>query len=183
MMHSTAWFTPCLIVPPRCAQSTAWHCAVRSHDTIVVLGEWSTRPALHYSCTVASCLHVLQALTTLPACTSCRRRMALTSGVLETYVRALGTCGPSCTVRPASLFFMLVTHSPQETIGHVAARSPPGREAGSGATGHVAHRSPPSGSGATVHVVAPEPFSSGKRVLEPRDTWQPRSPPWLGGRV
>jgi hypothetical protein len=43
----------------------------------------------------------------------------------------------------------------------VIARSPPRREAGSEATGYVARQSPPSGSGATVHVVAPEPSLSG----------------------
>jgi hypothetical protein len=39
------------------------------------------------------------------------------------------------------------------------------------------------GSGATVHVAAPEPFLSGMRDPEPLDTQQPRSPPWLGGMV
>jgi hypothetical protein len=32
--------------------------------------------------------------------------MALTSGLLETCVRALGTCGPSRTGRPAKLFYV-----------------------------------------------------------------------------
>jgi hypothetical protein len=39
------------------------------------------------------------------------------------------------------------------------------------------------GSRATVHVMAPEPFLSGRRDPKPPHTWQPHSPPWLGGRI
>jgi hypothetical protein len=77
-----------------------------------VSGEWSIVLALHYSCTVATCLHALQALTVLPAHTSCRLMMALMSDALKTCVRALRTCVPSYTGRPARLFFMLEAHSP-----------------------------------------------------------------------
>jgi hypothetical protein len=75
---------------------------------------------------------------------------------------ALGTCEPSCTGRPTSLFFMFEARGPQETAGRVVAWSPPCREAGSRAIGHAVHRSLPSVSRATVHVVAPEPFLSGR---------------------
>jgi hypothetical protein len=78
---------------------------------------------------------------------------------------------------------MLEAHGPQRTAGRVAAQSPPRREVGSGAAGHAVHRSPPSGFGAMVHVTTSEPFLSWRQVPEPLDTWQPRSPPWLGGRV
>jgi hypothetical protein len=134
-------------------------------------------------CTVAACPHVLQALNVMPVCTSCRSMTALTSGALETCTHTLGTCKPSYTGMSARLFFMLEVHSPQRAIGRVAAQSPPHREAGSRAAGHAAHRSPPSGSRSMVHVVTSEPFLLGRRVLEPLDTWQPQSPPWLGGRV
>jgi hypothetical protein len=154
----------------------AWHRAIRSPYTIAMAGEWSAVLALHYSCIVATCLHVLQASSVVPARTSCKAMMALTLGALETYVRTLGIGEPCCTSRPTSLFFMLEAHSPQGTVGHVETQSPPRREAGSGATGHVVHQSPPSESGATVHVVAPEPFSSGRRVPESLDTWQPPEP-------
>jgi hypothetical protein len=50
--------------------------------------------------------------------------MTLTWGALETCVRALGTCVPSCTDRSARLFFMLKTHGPQGAVGHVAAPEP-----------------------------------------------------------
>jgi hypothetical protein len=58
----------------------------------------------------------------------------------------------------------------QGTAGRVGAQSPARREAGFGATRQVAHRSPPSKSGATANMVASEPFSRGRRVLEPLDT-------------
>jgi hypothetical protein len=50
--------------------------------------------------------------------------MALVSGALETSVRALETCEPSCTSRPARLFFMLEAHDPQGTARHVVAPEP-----------------------------------------------------------
>jgi hypothetical protein len=68
---------------------------------------------------------------------------------------------------------MLEARVPQGTAGRVVARSPPSREAGFRAVGHVALRSPPNGSGATVHMAAPEPFSLEIQVPEPLDTWQP----------
>jgi hypothetical protein len=105
--------------------------------------------------------------------------MALMSGDLETCAHALGTYEPSYTGMHVRLSFILEAHGPLGTAGRMAARSPPSREAGSGAAGHAVHRSPPSGSGAMVHVATPEPFSSGSHVLEPLDTWKPRSPPWL----
>jgi hypothetical protein len=141
--------------------------------TVAVSGMWSTVLVLYCNCTIATCPHVLQILTVLPARTSYRLMMALISGALETFVHALGTYETSCTVRPARLFFMLEAHGTQRTIERVAAQSPTRREAGFGATTHVALRSPPSRSGAMVHVAAPEPFSSGWRVPEPLDTWQP----------
>jgi hypothetical protein len=179
-----------------------------------------------------------------------RHMMVLTSGALETCTRALGTCELSCTGRPARLFFMFEICSPQGTAGRMIAQSPPYSEVGYGATGHVMHRSPPTRSRATIHVVepdpslqggrirshrthgasvpyqrvrshgthggvrallireveskavghavhrsipsgsramihmaAPKPFLSGKRDLEPLDTWQFWNPPWLGSRV
>jgi hypothetical protein len=39
------------------------------------------------------------------------------------------------------------------------------------------------GSRATVHEAAVEPLISGRWDLGPLETWQPRSAPWLGGRV
>jgi hypothetical protein len=50
----------------------------------------------------------------------------------------------------------------------VTARSPPSREVGFGAVGHVA---------------APEPTSVGMRGPEPYDMWQHRSPPQSIGEV
>jgi hypothetical protein len=67
----------------------------------------------------------------------------------------------------AMLFFMFEAHGPQGITRRVAIRSPPYKEAGSGDKGHVAHRSPSSGSRATVHVAASEPFLSGRRDPEP----------------
>jgi hypothetical protein len=72
---------------------------------------------LHCSHTVAACLHILHALTVLPACMSCRSIMTLMSDALETYV-------PSCTDRPTRLFFMLKSRSPRGATGHVAAVEP-----------------------------------------------------------
>jgi hypothetical protein len=116
----------------------------------------STVLTLYFGRTVAACLHVLQAWSALLACMSCRLMMALTSPVLETCVCTLRTHRPSRMGRPAMPFFMFVAHGPQGTMGRVAAWSPPSREAGSGAL----HTGP-----------------------EPRDMWQRRSPPRLGGRI
>jgi hypothetical protein len=46
--------------------------------TVAVSDEWSTVLTVHCSHTVDVCSHALQVLTTLAACTSCRRMMALT---------------------------------------------------------------------------------------------------------
>jgi hypothetical protein len=170
-MSLTMWCTPCLVVSPRRAQSVAWHCAVGSSGTIAVPDEWSTRPVLHCSCTVATSPHVLQALTVLSDRTSCRLMMALTSGVLETCTCVLGTRGPSRTGRPTRLFFMFVTHGTHGTARRMAAQSPPCMEAGTRAVGHAALQSPPHGSGAMVHVVMSEPTLAGRRVLNLLNTW------------
>jgi hypothetical protein len=95
----------------------------------------------------------------------------LTSGALQTCARALGTCESGCIERPARLFFMFETRRPQGIVGRVAARSPPRREAGSKAIGYTAHRSPPNGSRATIHVAASEPFLSMRQDPEPLDVW------------
>jgi hypothetical protein len=83
----------------------AWHCSGAS--------EWSIVLALHYSRTVAVCLHALQALTALSARMSCMSMMALISGAFETCTRVLEKCVPSCTGRPARLFFILEACGPQ----------------------------------------------------------------------
>jgi hypothetical protein len=65
-------------------------------------------------------------------------------------------------------------------------RSPPGREAGSGAVGHAAHRSPPlQGGGVGSHVTrgGARALPIRGRDLKPLDTWQLRSPPWLGDSI
>jgi hypothetical protein len=67
-------------------------------------------------------------------------------------------------------------------------RAVPCREAGSGAARHVAHQSPTLQGGGvrshcTCHSAGTEPFLSGWWDPEPLGTWQPRTPPWLGGRV
>jgi hypothetical protein len=101
-----------LIILPRCARSAAWRRAVLSHVTIVVPGEWSIGLTLHYSCTVATYPHFLKALTTLPAHTSYRPVMVMTSGIFETCTRELETRGPSRTGRPARVFFMFEARGP-----------------------------------------------------------------------
>jgi hypothetical protein len=121
-------------------------------------------------CTIVACPHVLHALNALPARTSCRPMMTQISGALETCLRALETYEPSCRGRSARLFFMFETRSPQGIAGRVAVQSPPSREVGSGASEHVAHQSPPSGSEATVHVTASRPFLLGKWDPKPLDT-------------
>jgi uncharacterized protein YqgV (UPF0045/DUF77 family) len=80
--------------------------------------------ALHYSHIVATCLHVLQALTVLHDRMSYRPMMTLMSGVLETCMRVLGTCVSSCTSKSARLFFMLEIRGSQGAVGHVAASDP-----------------------------------------------------------
>jgi hypothetical protein len=105
---------------PHCTQSVVWRCAVESLATVAVAAEWSIVLALHYSHTIATCLHIMQALTALPARTSCRRIMALMSGALEMCARALGTCMSSFTGRTVRLFFMLEARGPQGVVGHVA---------------------------------------------------------------
>jgi hypothetical protein len=64
--------------------------------------------------------------------------MALTLGTMEMCTRALGIGKPCHTGRPARFFFMLEAHSPHGVAGRVGAQSPPHREAGSRAMGHVA---------------------------------------------
>jgi hypothetical protein len=80
---------------------------------------------MHYSLTVAACMHVLQALTMVLVCMSCRPLMALSSGALETCPRALGTGEPYPTGRPARIFYMLEAVGSQETIGHEVAAPKP----------------------------------------------------------
>jgi hypothetical protein len=59
-----------------------------------------------------------------PAHTSRMLMMALTPVTLGTCTHALGTGEPSCVDRSARLFFMLETHEPQGTMGHVTAPEP-----------------------------------------------------------
>jgi hypothetical protein len=70
----------------------------------------------HCSHTIAACLHILEALTALLACMSCSPMMTpmmtLTSGAKGTCTPASGTCMPSCTGRPARLFFTLQARGP-----------------------------------------------------------------------
>jgi hypothetical protein len=111
MMSLMVW--ACLVLSPTMLHSissmalccrVAWHCSVT--------GEWSIVLVLHYSRTVATCLHILQAST------------ALMSAALLTCARALEICVPSCIGRSARLFFMLETHGPQGAVGHVAVPKP-----------------------------------------------------------
>jgi hypothetical protein len=95
MMASTTWGTSSSIALPCHVRSTAWRRATTSPRAIEVPCEWSTRLTLHCSCTLAACLHALQALNVLPACTSWKPMMALTSSALEECARAQETCGPS----------------------------------------------------------------------------------------
>jgi hypothetical protein len=166
-----------LVVLPCRTCSVVWHHATGSPYTVAVSCEWSTGLTLHSRCTVATCPHILQALTVVPVYTSCRPMMALTSGGLETCVRVLGIGDPCCTGMLARLFFMLEAHGPQRLAGCMAAQSPPHREAGSSVAGHATLWSPPSRSEAIVHMATPEPTLAGRWVPELLDTWQPRSPP------
>jgi LSD1 subclass zinc finger protein len=86
--------------------------------------EWSIVLAPYCSRIVDACPHVLQVLTTLSVCTSCRRMMALTWGALETCLCALETCVPSYTGMSVRLFFMLETRGPQGAVRYVAALEP-----------------------------------------------------------
>jgi hypothetical protein len=138
---------------------------------VAMLGEWSTMLAIHCSRIIATCPHVLQALSALPARTSRRLMIVLTSGILETYARAFRTRGSSRTGRPVRLFFMFEICGPQGTAACVAAQIPPSREAGSRATGHATLRSPPSRFRAMIHVVTSEPTLAERWVPEPLDTW------------
>jgi hypothetical protein len=104
--------------------STMWCRAVELLGTVSVIGEWSIVLALHYSHTVAACLHALQALTAQSARMSCRPMMALISGALKMCARALGTCVPSYAGRPARLFFMLKACGPHVAVGHMAPPEP-----------------------------------------------------------
>jgi hypothetical protein len=160
-MTSTSWSTSCLVVLPRCAQSTVWHHHVGSPGTVAMPCEWSTGPAWYCSFMISAGPHVLQALNVPPACTSCRLMMALTLGVLVTCVRDSKTRESSYIGSSARFFFMLETRGPQGTVGCVAALelsrqggrvrsyrtyggtgALPNREAGSGATDTWQHRSP-----------------------------------------
>jgi hypothetical protein len=78
----------------------------------------------------------------------------------------------SLAARASMLAFSLtlVARGPQRAPGLVAAQSPPLREAGSGAVGHMALRSPPNVFRAMGHVTAPEPTLAGRQILEPLDT-------------
>jgi hypothetical protein len=114
-----------LIALPCRTWSAMLHRAVGSPDTVAVSGEWSIVLALHCSCIVATYQHVLQALTTVPAHTSCRLIMALMLSALKMCSRVLGTGEPCSIERSASLFFMLEAHDPHSSVGRVAAKSPP----------------------------------------------------------
>jgi hypothetical protein len=112
MMSSTTRCMSCLVILPRCIRSAAWCHVVESPSTVVVPCEWLKGSVRHCSYIVAACRHVLQALNAPSTHTSCEPMMALTSGVLETCMRALETRGPSCIDRPGRLFFVLVAHGP-----------------------------------------------------------------------
>jgi hypothetical protein len=83
--------------------------------------EWSIILTLHCSRIVTICLHTLQALTVMPARTLYKPMMALILDALKICARALGTCAPSCTGRPARLLFMLEARGTQGAMRHVAA--------------------------------------------------------------
>jgi hypothetical protein len=51
--------------------------------------------------------------------------IALMSGDLKIYARALETYEPNYIGRPASIFFMLESHDPQEIAGHAGTRALP----------------------------------------------------------
>jgi hypothetical protein len=189
MISSMAWAR--LVLSPatlHSVSSVALSCQVTC--TVAVPAKWSIVLPLHYSHTIATYLHTMQALTVLPVRTSCRRIMALMSDALEMCAHALGTCVPSFTGRTARLFFMLEAYGPQGVVGHVATAeltsagrrgsepydmwqrrtSPhPGGEDRShrtrGSAG--AHLRQETRSGAIGHVAAPEPTSTGRRGLKP----------------
>jgi hypothetical protein len=124
---------------------------------VVLPGEWSVVLVLHYNHTVAAYPHVLQVVTVVPAHTSGSPIMALASGALETCTPALGTGEPCCTGRSARLFF--------HTWGPWLTRNC--------RTRGCSEPSPRRG-WIWSHVM--------RGVPEPCYTWQPRSPPQLGGR-
>jgi hypothetical protein len=101
-----------------------WYRAVESFVTVVVPGEWSIVLAFHYSCTIATCLHALHALTALSAHMSCRPMMAQVLGVSVTCVHALETRESSRIGRPSKPFFILEVCGPQRAAGHVPAPEP-----------------------------------------------------------
>jgi hypothetical protein len=103
---------PGLIVLSCHARSAAWCHTVGLPCTVAVPGKWSAVLWLHYSHTVAACLYIVHALTTVPARTSCSPMMAMTSGTLEMCTHALGIGEPCCTGRPARLFFMFEARGP-----------------------------------------------------------------------
>jgi hypothetical protein len=154
---------PGLVILRRRTRSAAWRRAVGSLYTVAVPGEWSAALALHCSCTIVVYPHVLQTLTAVPARTSCRCMMALTSGTLETCTRALGTGEPCCIGWFAGLLLMLEARDPHRTVGRVAARSPPRRR-------HDLVPRDTRRSRATVHVMTSEPTLAGRQIPEPLDT-------------
>jgi hypothetical protein len=155
--HGHAW--SCRL--PRCTRSVVWRRAVESLGTVAVQDEWSIVLALHCSRIVAAYLHALQALTALLVRTSYRPMMALTSGALETCARALRTCVPSCTDRPArfSLCLRPTAHKEPSDMWHRRSPPQPRGEVQShrtrGSTG--VHLSREARSRAIGTVAAPEP--------------------------
>jgi hypothetical protein len=162
-MSSAAWARLVLSVLTRGERSALWRRTVESFGTVAVPDEWSIVLVLHCSRIVSTCLHALQALTTLPARMSYRSMLALTSGALKTCACALGTCVSSCTGRSAKLFFMLEAHGPQGAAGHVVVPEP--TLAGSRGPSHricgsaEAHLNWEARFGAVGHVAASEPTS------------------------
>jgi hypothetical protein len=188
------WTAPCPVALPHHARSAAWNGPVASLGTATIPCVWLVGPALHYSRLSTSlagikyvaCKHVLQA------------HYGPDVWRIRNMCTCVGNIEPSCIGRFARLFFMFDARGPQRTIGHVVSRSPQCREVGSRAAGHVAHRSPPNGSRAMVHMVVPEPFLLGRQDLDPLDTWctealsggsepwymwQRRSPSYQGGGI
>jgi hypothetical protein len=128
-----------------CTWSAVWRNAVESFGTVAAPGEWSIVLLLHCSCTIATCLHALQALTVLPARTSCMTMVALTSSALETCAHALGTCVPSCIGSLARLFFYAWGPWPIRSRGtHDSVRVHLSWKVRSEAIGHIATLEPTS---------------------------------------
>jgi hypothetical protein len=120
--------------------AAAWLRPIASPGTVTVPCKWSIGLMLHYGHTIAACPHVLQTLNVLPAHTSFRPMMALTSSAFKTCACALETCKPNCI--DFSLCLRPAAHKKPQGMWW-RHRSPPDREAGSRAKGHVALRSPP----------------------------------------